>query len=131
MENRHDRRVLGTLKRNSERSGRPLEELINERTQRHTPTGFDPSSLTECDPFKLLEAKEAAVEVRLSLPAFWKQVRQGRLPKPLYPAPRCPRWVLGELRAALLATRCLPSEAMASRRKAKQAADKQLADQNA
>jgi predicted DNA-binding transcriptional regulator AlpA len=67
----------------------------------------------------LLDAREAAAEVRLSLPAFWKQVRQGRLPKPLYPAPRCPRWVLSELRDALLATRCLPSEAMDARRKAK------------
>jgi predicted DNA-binding transcriptional regulator AlpA len=116
VENRRNRHVLGALKNKAERSGRPLEEL---KAQHNAQTGFDPSSLTLPDPFKLLDVKEAAAEVRLSLPAFWRQVRDGRLPKPLYPAPRCPRWVLGELRAALFATRCLPSEAMAARRKAR------------
>ncbi len=116
MKNRHHCRVVETLESKAQRSGRPVDELIGEHTQRHTPFGFDPSEHGHFDQFKLLEAKEAAEEVRLSLPGFWKQVRHGRLPKPLYPAPR---WLLGELRAALLATRCLPADQMAARRHAK------------
>ena len=118
--NRHSRRTHEALESVAERSGRPLAELIEERDQ--PPTGFDPSTLKGFDPYKLLDAKEAAAEVRLSLPSFWKQVRMGRLPKPLYSAPRCPRWLLGELRGALLRTRCLPTEAMHARRKARASA---------
>jgi predicted DNA-binding transcriptional regulator AlpA len=69
--------------------------------------------------FALLPPKTAAAAVGLSLPAFWKQVREARLPAPLYPSPRSPRWVLAELREALLKTRCLPSNAMAARRQAR------------
>jgi predicted DNA-binding transcriptional regulator AlpA len=113
LDNRHNRRTREALTSRAKRSGHPLE------LQRPAPAGFDPTTLPGFDLFKLLDAKEAAAEVRLSLPAFWRQVRQERLPKPLYPAPRCPRWVLSELRAALLATRCLPTDAMAARRQAR------------
>ena len=113
MDNRHNRRAREALTSRAKRSGHPLE------LQHQAPAGFDPTTLPGFDLFKLLEVKEAAAEVRLSIPGFWKQVRSGRLPKPLYPAPRCPRWVLGELRAALLATRCLPRDAMAARRQAR------------
>jgi len=69
--------------------------------------------------FALLPPKAAAAAVGLSLPAFWKQVRDARLPAPLYPSPRSPRWVLAELHEALLRTRCLPSDAMIARREAR------------
>lgn len=66
-----------------------------------------------------LTAKDAAAQVGLSLPAFWRSVGTGRLPKPVYAAPRAPRWFSSELRAALEATRALPAEAKAARRVAR------------
>jgi predicted DNA-binding transcriptional regulator AlpA len=79
------------------------------------PTNFDPSSIPGFDPFTLLAAKEAAAEVRLSLPAFWKQVAGGRLPAPVYPSPRAPRWLRSELRAAVMGTRALPRDQSVAR----------------
>ena len=67
----------------------------------------------------LLPADLAAAEVGLSLPAFWKAVASARLPAPLYPAPRAPRWRVSELRAALEATRAMPRDAMMARRAAR------------
>jgi|GEM_PF-1914185 len=69
-----------------------------------------------------LDARRAAVVAGLSLPAFWRGVAAGRLPKPVYPASRAPRWYASEIRAALEATRAIPREAMAARRMAKLAA---------
>lgn len=69
------------------------------------------------DPF--LTAPEAAESVGLSIAAFWRGVASGRLPAPVYPAPKAPRWRRSELLAALEATRALPREAMAQRRAAK------------
>jgi predicted DNA-binding transcriptional regulator AlpA len=67
----------------------------------------------------LLPAREAADEVGLSLAGFWRAVAAGRLPAPLYPSPKTPRWRASELRAALEQTRCLPRVAAARRRAAK------------
>jgi predicted DNA-binding transcriptional regulator AlpA len=69
------------------------------------------------DPF--LTAPEAAEAVGLSIAAFWRGVASGRLPSPVYPAPKAPRWRRSELLTALEATRALPREAMAQRRAAK------------
>lgn len=80
------------------------------RAGRRTP----PAPLACDDP--LLTACEGAAEVHLSLAAFWRAVGTGRLPRPLYPLPRAPRWRRSELRAALDATRALPAEAKAGRR---------------
>ena len=66
-----------------------------------------------------LTAREAAAQAGLSVPAFWRGVGAGRLPKPVYPAPRAPRWFPSELRAALEVTRTLPAEAKAARRAAR------------
>lgn len=66
-----------------------------------------------------LTAEASAAEVGLSLPAFWRAVGAGRLPAPVYPASRAPRWFRSELRAALEATRALPAEAKAARRAAR------------
>jgi predicted DNA-binding transcriptional regulator AlpA len=70
-------------------------------------------------PDALISAESAATETGLSLPAFWKMVAAGRLPRPYYPAPRAPRWRRSELLAALEATRALPREARAARRAAR------------
>jgi predicted DNA-binding transcriptional regulator AlpA len=75
----------------------------------------------------MLTAETAAAEVGLSLPAFWRGVAAGRLPAPLYPAPRAPRWRRSELHAALEATRALPAEAKAARRAARLAAERDQA----
>ena len=69
-----------------------------------------------------LPPKEAAAFCGVSLPALWAAVRTGRLPAPVYPAPRAPRWFEEELRAALEATRALPRDQMAARRAMKAAA---------
>lgn len=63
--------------------------------------------------------KVAADAAGVSVPTFWRCVAEGRLPAPVYPAPRAPRWYLSEIRAALEATRALPAEAKARRRSAK------------
>ena len=66
----------------------------------------------------LLTAERAAEEVGLSGAGFWKAVSAGRFPAPLYPLPRAPRWRRSELRAAIEATRCMPSMQKATRRMA-------------
>ena len=65
---------------------------------------------------RLVEAKDAAEVAGLSLAAFWRSVSAGRLPKPVYPAPRAPRWYVAEIHSALEVTRATPRDAMAARR---------------
>lgn len=65
---------------------------------------------------QLLVPREAAAVVRLSVPAFWRGVRDGRLPSPVYVSARSPRWFQSELIAAVRQMRMLPSEAIAARR---------------
>jgi predicted DNA-binding transcriptional regulator AlpA len=72
----------------------------------------------------LLTAREGAQVVGLSVPAFWKGVKDTRLPRPVYPMPRAPRWCADELISALERTRAAPSEAMASRRQRRAVAGK-------
>jgi predicted DNA-binding transcriptional regulator AlpA len=67
-------------------------------------------------------AKQAATLVGLAESAFWRAVAAGRLPAPVYPLPRAPRWIPSELHAAMQATRALPRDQMASRRATKLAA---------
>ncbi len=66
-----------------------------------------------------LIAKDAAAEAGLSLAAFWRAVASGRMPSPVYPLPRAPRWFASEIRAALNKTRALPSEQKETRRQAR------------
>lgn len=49
----------------------------------------------------LIVAREGAKETGRALSTFWRDVKVGRLPKPIYVNPRSPRWRLSELRAAL------------------------------
>jgi predicted DNA-binding transcriptional regulator AlpA len=66
-----------------------------------------------------LGAEAAAIFVGLSMTGFWKAVRTGRLPDPVYPLPRAPRWYPSELRASLELTRQTPRTAVADRRAAR------------
>ena len=66
-----------------------------------------------------LDARRAAVVAGLSLPAFWRAVAASRLPVPIYPASRAPRWYASEIRTALESTRALPCEAKDARRRAR------------
>lgn len=66
-----------------------------------------------------LDAKQSAAAVGVSLVTFWRGVASGRLPSPVYPSPRTPRWFHSELREAVLATRALPSEQKDARRAAR------------
>lgn len=76
---------------------------------------------------KLWTVDVAAEFVGLSIPAFWRAVSAGRLPAPVYPASRAPRWFRSELRAALEATRALPRDQVAARRAARLAGMKPAA----
>jgi predicted DNA-binding transcriptional regulator AlpA len=67
----------------------------------------------------LLTAEQAAIEVGLSRPAFWRAVASGRLPAPFYPAPRAPRWRQSELASAVDNTRALPAVQKMARRTAR------------
>ncbi len=49
----------------------------------------------------LISAREAAKETGRGLSTFWRDVKAGRLPKPIYVNPRSPRWRLSELKSAL------------------------------
>lgn len=49
----------------------------------------------------LLTAAEAAPETGRALSTFWRDVKRGTLPAPLYLNPRMPRWRRSELRAAV------------------------------
>ncbi|GGC68887.1 hypothetical protein GCM10011504_53480 [Siccirubricoccus deserti] len=51
-----------------------------------------PAAATDATADPLLTAREAASEVGLSLPAFWRGVSADRFPSPYYPASRAPRW---------------------------------------
>jgi predicted DNA-binding transcriptional regulator AlpA len=65
---------------------------------------------------RLLDAEKSAEFCDIALPTLWVQVRTGRLPAPVYPAPRAPRWWESELREAIMLTRALPAEQAAKRR---------------
>jgi len=67
----------------------------------------------------LLTAQEAALAVRLSVRAFWRAVAARRLPAPVYPMSKAPRWFASELREALVATRALPSQQKIARQAAR------------
>jgi predicted DNA-binding transcriptional regulator AlpA len=85
--------------------------------QSAAPSAAHDDRVRAADP--LLTAKLSAAEVGLSLPAFWRAVGAERLPAPIYPAPRAPRWRRSELHTALEATRALPARAKAARRAAR------------
>src|SRR5690242_5624399 len=56
-------------------------------------------------PMHLLKIKEVAAMLGVTETCVHRNVKRGRLPKPVYVAERTPRWILSEIEAALLATR--------------------------
>lgn len=70
---------------------------------------------------ELLQAAEAARFCGIALPTFWRSVRDERLPAPIYPAARAPRWFKSELRAALERSRARPVDNMVRRMTARRA----------
>jgi predicted DNA-binding transcriptional regulator AlpA len=48
----------------------------------------------------LLTARESAAELGGSLSWFWKRVKAGTLPAPIYVGPKMPRWRLSTIRPA-------------------------------
>jgi predicted DNA-binding transcriptional regulator AlpA len=81
----------------------------------HSPAPHDPAE-------RPLDAETAALVAGLSLGAFWRSVAAGRMPSPVYPMPRAPRWYASEIRAAMEKTRSLPRNQAAARRLARQQA---------
>jgi predicted DNA-binding transcriptional regulator AlpA len=57
----------------------------------------------------LLTARESAAETGRALSTFWRDVRNGVLPRAQYILPRAPRWRRSELRAAIEAAPRMPS----------------------
>ncbi len=49
----------------------------------------------------LLSVREAAAEAGMAVSTWWKWVKLGRFPQPIYPLPHMPRWRLSTVRAAL------------------------------
>jgi len=48
----------------------------------------------------LLTAREGAAYRRQGLSTFWRDVRVGTIPPPIYVTPKAPRWRFSDLRAA-------------------------------
>lgn len=71
-----------------------VAELATRRPKRHRALRY------ACDD-PLLNAAEAAAETGRALSTFWRDVKRGTLPAPLYLNPRMPRWRRSELRAAV------------------------------
>lgn len=67
------------------------------RKRKHKPLPPPPTFLTDDT---LLTAREGAAYRRQGLSTFWRDVRAGRVPKPIYVTPKAPRWRLRDLRAA-------------------------------
>jgi predicted DNA-binding transcriptional regulator AlpA len=74
------------------------------------------AQVPESDLPKPLPPPKAAALVGLSVPTFYKAVRSGWLPAPIYPSPHSPRWFPNELLAAVEKTRALPDDHRAARR---------------
>jgi predicted DNA-binding transcriptional regulator AlpA len=51
----------------------------------------------------LLDVREAAAEAGVAVSTWWKWVKLGRFPQPLYPLPHSPRWRRSAVRAVLAA----------------------------
>ncbi len=49
----------------------------------------------------LLNVKEAAAERGCGVSTWWRDVRAGLLPEPIYITPKSPRWRLSEIQAAI------------------------------
>jgi excisionase family DNA binding protein len=82
----------------------------------HTNTNT-PETTTICEP--LMTVVEVADYLGVTEAAVYIAVKNGRLPRPVYPLSRSPRWRRSEIDAALEATRAMPGAARAERRQAR------------
>ena len=64
----------------------------------------------------LLTAREAAAYRRQGRSTFWRDVKEGRVPQPIYIAPKSPRWRLSDLCPARATCEASPQAAPAKRR---------------
>ena len=74
---------------------------------------------------RLLTAHDLADLIGVHVATVWGMVKQGRIPSPIYPAARAPRWFLREVMEALEATRAMPADAKALRMARRNAAPAQ------
>lgn len=64
----------------------------------------------------LLTAREAAAYRRQGRSTFWRDVKEGRVPQPIYIAPKSPRWRLSDLCPPRATCEASPQAAPAKRR---------------
>ena len=75
-----------------------MHDLTNDRSclrNKNFPGQGPISAQRHPDP--LLTAREAAAYRRQGLSTFWRHVKQGLVPKPIYLTPTSPRWHLSDL----------------------------------
>lgn len=77
--------------------------MPNHHERRRSPPHSRVHDYKPSDP--LLNAREAALERAQGLSTFWRDVKRGRVPKPIYVTPRAPRWRLSEIVASVEACR--------------------------
>ena len=68
-------------------------------------THTHPSSLASGD--RLLQARDAALELGICVSLFWRLNKQGDVPPAIYVTAKTPRWWRSELHAAMEARRAL------------------------
>lgn len=68
---------------------------MHDRTTRPPASPPNTSPIRAIDP--LLTAQEAADYRRQGVSTFWRHVRQGLVPQPIYITDRSPRWRLSDL----------------------------------
>ena len=67
-------------------------------------------------PRRAMTVAEVARYLSITQQSVWAAVRAGRLPEPVYPASRSPRWFPDEIDTAIERTRAQPRDAAAARR---------------
>jgi predicted DNA-binding transcriptional regulator AlpA len=93
-------------------------------------TNTPPSEITPaCEP--LMTVVELADYLSVTEAAIYLAVKNQRLPRPVYPLSRSPRWRRSEIDAALEKTRAMPGVARAERRQAKLEKQKAKASEDA
>ena len=82
----------------------------------------EPQSSVDSSEDVLLDVDGITALLRIATDTVYRQVRLGRLPAPVYPAPSSRRWFKGEVLAAVRATQSLPSQNTRGRGRPRKAA---------
>jgi predicted DNA-binding transcriptional regulator AlpA len=64
---------------------------------------------------RLMTAADLAKFLSVTGPTIYTAVKEGRLPAPVYPGSKSPRWLMSEVLVAVRATRAMPAEAAVAR----------------